>query len=109
MTLKNLRKIKRKIATLRAGSANIRPQKLIRVARSLSRKLSNRGKEPIYLSELLPHKKLITIPSHSGSLPRFTAENILDDLDEDVDELIEIEETRKQGGSYERENGKRLS
>jgi len=54
------------------------------VAAKLGRKRSKRGKEPTYISEPFPDLRPLSIPSHSSGVKRFTAQGILDQLDEDV-------------------------
>jgi hypothetical protein len=83
MNERKLKKVRREIESLRNASANIRPNKLVRVAESLGRRSSVRGKEPTYVSEPFSDLRPISIPGHSKALKRFTAENILDQLDED--------------------------
>jgi len=41
-----------------------------------------RGKEPTYVNDDFPHLTPLSIPSHPGALNKFTAKDILDDLDE---------------------------
>lgn len=89
MDRKKLKKIKKSIKDLRLKSNNIRSNELIKLAKSLGRRLFNRGHEPNYLSDLLPRSRPISIPNHPGSMARFTAENILDQLEQDVFELEE--------------------
>lgn len=85
-----LNRLKRKIDKMRQHPANIRAQELISVAEALGRKISNRGKEPTYVSVLLPSSTPISIPNHPGSLNRFTAGSILDAFEQDIFNLEEI-------------------
>jgi len=57
---------------------------LIKIAKSLGRKIANRGHEPNYISVFLPRSRPISIPNHPGAMARFTAENILDQLEQDI-------------------------
>jgi hypothetical protein len=84
-----LKKIRRALNALRLKPNNIRSSELIRLAKSLGRRLFDRGHEPNYLSDLLPKSRPISIPNHRGAMKRFTAENILDQLEQDIFELEE--------------------
>lgn len=88
-----LRREKRKLERLRQHPANIRAQELINLAEALGRERSNRGKEPTFISLLLPDSNPISIPNHPGSLSRFTAGNILDALEQDIFNLEEMLES----------------
>ena len=90
MDKKKLKKIKLVLKALRSRPNNIRSKELIKLAKSLGRRLTDRGSEPNYISDLLPRKHPISIPNH-GIMKRFTAENILDQLDEDIFDLEEQE------------------
>ncbi len=59
------------------------------MAKSLGRKPSQRGKEPTFINPHLPRSRPISIPNHPGALARFTAEGIIDQLDEDLFALEE--------------------
>lgn len=50
---------------MRLHPANIKSQDLIRLAEALGREKSKRGKEPTYVSLLLPDNKPISIPNVS--------------------------------------------
>jgi hypothetical protein len=96
MTKKKLNRIRRKLDVLRAGAAGLRSHQLVQIAKSLGRRRSNRGKEPTYVSDPFPDLRPVSIPSHRGTLNRFTASSILDQLDEDVfrwEEEFEQEES----------------
>jgi hypothetical protein len=84
MNEKKLARIRRRLEQLRSRAGNIRPRELSGLARSLGRTRHRRGKEPTYISELLPTARPVSIPSHPGSLKRYTAENILDRLEVDI-------------------------
>jgi hypothetical protein len=90
MNKKKLQKIKKQIKKLRSSPNNIRSDKLIHLARSLERRLFNRGSEPNYVSDILPKSRPISIPNHPGAMKRYTAENILDSLEQDVFEIEQI-------------------
>lgn len=95
MDSKRLKKIKKTLNDLRSKPNNIRSKELIKLAKSLGRRLFKRGHEPNYLSDLLPRSRPISIPNHPGAMARFTAENILDQLEQDIFDLEEsIEEKR---------------
>jgi len=95
MDKKKLKKIKKTLNDLRSKPNNIRSKELIKLAKSLGRRLFKRGHEPTYVSNLLPRSYPISIPNHPGAMPRFTAENILDQLEQDIFALENsIEEKR---------------
>jgi hypothetical protein len=85
-----LNRLKRRIAKMRLHPANIKSQDLIRLAEALGREKSKRGKEPTYVSLLLPDNKPISIPNHPGSLNKYTVGNILDALELDIFTLEDI-------------------
>lgn len=84
MNREKLRRIKKAIAQLRNNVANIRPYELEHLASSLGREKHKRGKEPTWISDQLSGARPVSIPGHSGSLNRFTAGNIVDQLEQDV-------------------------
>jgi hypothetical protein len=85
MTRKKLQRLKRRLAMLRQRPANIRSLELQSLARALGRvRDTSRGKEPTFVSLLLPASRPLSIPDHPGSLKRFTAGNILDVLEQDI-------------------------
>jgi len=90
MNKKKLKKIKKAIDDLRLKPNNIRSKELRRIAKSLGRRLFDRGHEPNFLSDLLPRSRPISIPNHPGAMARYTAENILDQLEQDIFDLEEI-------------------
>jgi hypothetical protein len=89
MDKKKLQKIKKRLQALRLRSNNIRSAELVSLARSLKRRLFDRGKEPTYISNLLPKSRPISIPNHPGAMFRGTALNILDQLEQDIFEIEE--------------------
>jgi hypothetical protein len=91
MTRKKLQRLKQRLAMLRQRPANIRSAELQSLARALGRvRNTSRGKEPTFVSRLLPNSRPISIPDHPGSLKRFTAGNILDALEQDIFALEEM-------------------
>ena len=97
MNSKSLNKIRRKLERLRAGAGNLHCRELVEVAKSLGRRLSKRGKHPMYVSDQflqISHR----YPFRPDSLNRITVLSILGQLDEDVfrwDELLESDESRR--------------
>lgn len=89
MDKKKLNKLKRRLEDMRGRVSNLTAQELVSLAKALGRTRSKRGKEPTYISELLPQSKPISIPYHPGSLNKFTAGNILDALEHDIFSLEE--------------------
>lgn len=90
MDARKLRKLKKQLARLRGRVANLRDTELIKFAGQLGRERSKRGKEPTFISKLLPYSRPITIPGHPGSLKKFTAGNILDSFEQDIQALEEL-------------------
>jgi len=90
---RKLQKIKKKLQKLRLRPNNIRSVELASLAKSLKRRLFDRGKEPTYVSDLLPRSRPISIPNHPGTMAKGTALNILDQLEQDI---FEIEESNKE-------------
>jgi len=91
MNRKKLQRLKRRLVTLRQRLGNIKSSELQRLAQALGRHYdTSRGKEPTFVSRLLPHSRPISIPNHPGSLKKFTAGNILDRLEEDIAALEDL-------------------
>jgi hypothetical protein len=91
MSKKKLQRLKRQLATLRQRIGNIKSSELQRLAQALGRHHdTHRGKEPTFVSRLLPHSRPISIPNHPGSLKKYTAGNILDKLEEDIAALEDL-------------------
>jgi hypothetical protein len=85
MNPKKLKKLRRDIDNfLRRGGINSR--ELEALARALGRKRHPRGSDPAWVSELAGSHP-ISIPNHPTDLNRFTARNILDQLEADIDRL----------------------
>jgi hypothetical protein len=78
---KRLNRLKRRLEGLRSAPANITRKKLEGLAKSLGMIPHNRGKEPTYASGDFPDLNPLSIPSHPGALNKFTAKDILDDLE----------------------------
>jgi hypothetical protein len=85
-------RIRWEINQLRSRIANIRSRELISLAKKLGRSLFPRGKHPTYVSDILLNRPPLSIPNHSGALPKYTAESILNILEEDLDIIDEKEE-----------------
>jgi hypothetical protein len=95
---RQLKKLRNRLEALRNKSGNLRRNVLVNMARSLGRKPSDRGKEPTFVNPLLPHRVPISIPSHPGALARYTAEGIIDQLEQDLsafEEELEAEILRR--------------
>jgi hypothetical protein len=90
MNKSKLRKLRRQLEALRTRPGNIRSVELARLANALGRKRVDRGKEPTFVSELLPQSRPLSIPHHSKALKQGTARNILDQLEKDIDDLEEL-------------------
>src|SRR5262249_32827999 len=90
MTRRKLSRLRRRLQALRTRSGNIASSELERLAKALGRKLDKRGKEPTFVSDLLPQSRPLSIPHHSGTTLKIgTANNILDQLEKDMDDLEE--------------------
>jgi hypothetical protein len=91
MNRKKLAKLRREIAGMRRRLGAIKGRELEDVARTLGRRLdTQRGKEPTWVSDELPHRNPVSIPRHgSRDLRPKTAGNILYQLELDLDELEE--------------------
>jgi len=92
MDKKKVGRLRRKIANIR-HAGGIRSTELARLAGQVGRRLHPRGREPTWISELLPGARPLSIPSH-GELNRFTARSILDQIEEDLDMISEQLEAR---------------
>lgn len=86
MDLKRLNRLKRRWASLRSAPANITRRKLEGLAESLGLRPDKRGKEPTYTSDDFPHLNPLSIPSHPGALNKFTAKDILEQLEIYIDQ-----------------------
>lgn len=91
ITLRKLRKLQRELDSLRSAKHNLKPSDLVSLAKKLGRRLDpNRGKHPMYVSDLLPNRRGgISIPGHP-TINSYTAVEILDDLEVDLVMLIEL-------------------
>ena len=77
-----VRKLRRRIASLRAGKANVRSRQLRSLARAVGRERVKRGKEPTFEKAGRPP---LTIPDHPGAMASTTVDSILDFLEDDLD------------------------
>lgn len=84
MNRKKLERIKRMHEVL-IHTKGIKPKKLQALARSLGRKLDNRGKEPNWINPNFRDLRPVSIPDHPGDMNRFTAQNVLHSLEEDIE------------------------
>lgn len=96
MDLPRIRELRRRIQRLRPGIANIKPRELVALAEAVGRSPRKGGKEPTYVMDGRPP---LQIPQHGSSkrssVAKYTAKNILDHLEEDLDYL---ESEFKSGG-----------
>jgi transposase len=95
MDKKRLKRLRRLLDSLRTKPANIRRRELVSLAKKLGRRRFDRGKEPTYVSDPFPDARPVTIPSHPGALKRFTASNILDQLEGDLSRWEEALDAEK--------------
>lgn len=89
MDLKKIRKLRTRIENLRR-QGGIRAAELQSLAKRLGRRKANRGKEPTWVSEDFLDSRPVSIPDHPGSLNRFTAGGILDQLEGDLERHEEL-------------------
>jgi hypothetical protein len=89
MNRKKLKKLRQQIDILRRHGG-VKTRELEELAKALGRKRHKRGNEPTWVSEELRGSYPISIPSHTTDLNKFTARNILNQLESDLDELEEI-------------------
>jgi hypothetical protein len=80
MSRRKLRKLRQRLQALRMRVGNIESREFEKLARALGRKRVERGKEPTFISTLLPQSRPLSIPHHSATLKKGTANNILDQL-----------------------------
>jgi hypothetical protein len=83
---KKIARLRRRVEELRRRGG-VHSRELEELARAVGRKRHARGKEPTWVSTLLPNARPLSIPNHPGDLNRFTARAILDQLDADIDVL----------------------
>jgi len=98
MNWSKLKRLKRQLEKYRGGIHNVRASQLVSLALQLGRRPSSRGKEPTYVSDLLPMSRPISIPGHPGTLATGTVRNILDRLEQDIFEFEE--ELTRTGGNH---------
>lgn len=87
MTPHKLKKIRVTLEQIQASPIGVRYKILVSLAKKLGRTESKRGKEPTYVREDAPElSPPLSIPKHSGDMPRGTALSIVEALLSDVDE-----------------------
>ena len=89
MNRRKLRQLRKRLDALRTRLGNIASWELESLAKALGRKLAPRGKEPTFISAVLPQSRPLSIPHHSTTLKKGTASNIVDQLEKDIDDLEE--------------------
>lgn len=100
MNIRRLRRCEQRLARLRKSVPNSR--QLEAFAKTLGRKHVKRGKEPTWVSMEFPNLRPIAIPHHSSNPNKFTADSILDQLEEDI---IRYKEMLEIGGQNDAEDG----
>ena len=94
MDKKKIARLRKRLEKLR-GVGGVRSSELVRLAAQVGRSQHPRGKEPTWVSDMLPDARPLSIPGHR-KLNRITARSILDRLEEDLDmisERLEVEES----------------
>jgi hypothetical protein len=97
MDRSTLEALRDELEALWVGAFNVKRPALVSFAESVGRRLSNRGKEPTYVS-ILPGRNPLSIPGHK--LKGFTVKSILRTLDADLDcweRQIELREKGQKG------------
>ncbi|HEY7213801.1 MAG TPA: hypothetical protein VIC28_04185 [Thermoanaerobaculia bacterium] len=94
MSLAKIRKLRSEIEALR-NKGWVKTAELEALARRLGRRRAKRGKEPTWISDELPDRRPVSIPSHPGDVNRFTARSILDQLEGDLDRYEELLQSRE--------------
>jgi hypothetical protein len=90
MNPKKLAKLRWKLESFRRRGG-IKSQELEDLAKAMGRRRHpRRGKEPTWVSDVVPNSRPLSIPSHSRDLNKITAGSILDRLEEDLDRPEEI-------------------
>jgi hypothetical protein len=85
MKRKRLAKIAKELAAMRRNAVDIKPKRLVRIAKSLGRRKVKRGDEPNYASPELPDLgHPLSIPNHPVLKPG-TARSVIDILLSDTD------------------------
>jgi hypothetical protein len=89
MNLRKLAKLRRELDSLRRRIATIKGRELESIATQLGRRLdTQRGKEPYWVSDELPHRNPIGILRHgSKDFKPKTAKNIIYQFELDLDAL----------------------
>jgi hypothetical protein len=70
MGLAKIRKLRAQIEALR-NRGWVKTAELEALARRLGRRRAKRGKEPTWISDELPDRRPVSIPSHPGDLDRY--------------------------------------
>jgi hypothetical protein len=89
MNRKTLDKLYTELDNLRLRKRNLTSRELESFAKKCGRRLSNRGKEPTYVSDYFPYLRPVSIPNHPGNISVGTAGNILSFLEQDLFEWDE--------------------
>lgn len=87
---RRLKKLRQRLNTLRPACHNLRRNRVKSLAEAFGRKEdTSRGKEHMFISEIFPSARPLSIPDHSGGLYWTTALSILDQLEEEDLFLLE--------------------
>ena len=88
MDAKQIAELRRKISRLRR-KGGIKSSELESLAKRFGRVRHKRGSEPTWVDNEHPNLRPLAIPHHGKELNRFTAQNILNQLESDLDALEE--------------------
>jgi len=90
-------KLRQKLEALRR-KGGIKSSEMRAFAKSLGRKTASRGSEPNWINPHFPDLRPVSIPHHSRDLKKFTAQSILNQLEEDVEAMELKSEMEKLDG-----------
>lgn len=97
--------LRRELERLRSRKYNLKLADLVRFAKKIGRKRdTSRGREPTYVSVVIPGARPLSIPGHKKVNPH-TANSVMDSFEADLDQWEDILE--EQGGKINEER-KRL-
>lgn len=101
MDRRRLVRLREDIGKLRRRGG-IHATELQALAKRIGRVPHSRGKEPTWVNPSLPEARPVSMPNHPGDLNRFTAREILNQLEADVDRFEARLEDEADGNASER-------
>lgn len=88
ISLRKIEKLRSELASFR-GRGGIKSAELVRFARKIGRRPAEHGSQPAWVSKWLPGQRPVSIHPHAKDLNRFTAGDIIDQFEDDLDKLEE--------------------